>query len=117
MPKLTCLCGEMISLSPIPNPQGFMIISERLVEPLIDALVKAHREAPSDAEFERQAYRLIVNMPDKLQAYECPKCRRLAIFAHASNANPALWLQRQQVDPYEADSIRALAQRVVEEKE
>jgi hypothetical protein len=117
LPKLTCLCGETINLSPIPNPQGLMIIWERIVEPLIDALVKMHRETPSEAEFERQAYRLIVNWPNRLQAYECPKCGRLAIFVHASDANPALWFERERVDQFEANSIHSLAQRALEESE
>jgi hypothetical protein len=92
-----------------------MVICERMVEPLIDALVKVHRETSSDAEFETQAYGLIVNARNTLQAYECSKCGRLAIFAHASDANPALWYKRERVNQFEANSIRSLAQRAVEE--
>ena len=45
MPKLTCLCGETINLSPVPNPRGFLVLWEMFIEPLVDELVKAHREA------------------------------------------------------------------------
>ncbi len=87
-----------------------MIIWERLVEPLIDALVRVHSQAPSNEEFEKQAYGLILNRSDIPHAYECPKCGRLAVFTHASDANPALWLQRERVDEYEADSIHSMVQ-------
>ena len=44
MPKLNCLCDEPINLSPLPNPQGFKLLPESSLEPLIDALTAAHAE-------------------------------------------------------------------------
>jgi hypothetical protein len=116
MPKLTCFCGENIDLSRIPNAQGFKILWEPRIEILIDAIVTLHRQCKSDEEFERNVYYLIVNKPDILQAYECPKCGQLAVFARASDTDPALWLRRERVGEDELDSLVSLAQQVVDER-
>ncbi|MBC6471416.1 MAG: hypothetical protein GDA48_00020 [Hormoscilla sp. GM102CHS1] len=52
MPRLTCLCGESISLSVVPNPQGFKLILELERERLIEALLTAYADAKSFEHFE-----------------------------------------------------------------
>jgi hypothetical protein len=98
MPNLTCPCGESISLSPIPNPQGFKILAESVLEDLVERLVDSCTDDVSKPEFEKRAYQTLhVSTPGILQAYECPNCRRLAVFSRASDSVPALWFQREQV--------------------
>ncbi len=110
MPKITCLCGENINLSPIPNPQGFKLIWEPMIEKFVLELVAAHRQAASAQEFEKQAYKLFhLRKPEFPQVYECPNCGRLIVFARASDAKPAFWFQGERVDG-EADSLRSLVQ-------
>lgn len=108
MPKITCLCGEIINLSPIPNPQGFKLIWEPLREKLIEDLITAHKQAASDKEFEDKVYKFMYpRKPEFPQVYECLNCGRLAVFARASDDKPAFWFQRERVEG-EADSLRSL---------
>lgn len=110
MPKIRCLCDEVINLSVIPNRQGFKLIWEPRIEKLIDSLVNAHRQAASDEEFEKQAYNLFyLKKPKFPQVYECPNCGRLILFASASDAKPVFWFQRERVEG-EADSLRSLVE-------
>ncbi len=96
MPQLTCLCGESISLSPVPHPQGFKLIWEPLREKLIEELITAYSCAKSEQEFEDKVYQLLYpKHPEFPQVYECPKCGRLAVFARASDAKPAFWYERE----------------------
>jgi hypothetical protein len=53
MPKLNCLCGELINLSAIPHSGSFAIFPEVVREPLIDTIVAAHDQAASRQDFER----------------------------------------------------------------
>ena len=92
MPKITCICGEVINLSAIPNPAGFKILSEMVLETLIANLAKAHGQSRSESDFLDEAYRAFhLGTPGIAQAYECSRCKRLAVFAHASDSSPALW--------------------------
>lgn len=110
MPKIRCLCDEIINLSPIPNPQGFNLIWEPLREKLIEDLIAAYQQARSKQEFEDQAYKLLYpKKPEFPQVYECPNCGRLAVFAHTSDASPAFWFHREETGG-EADSLRSLVQ-------
>lgn len=110
MPRIRCLCNEVINLSTIPNRQEFNLIWEPRVEKLIDSLTDAHRQAASDEEFEKQAYNLFYLTKPKFPEFcECPHCGRLIVFARSSNAKPAFWYQREQVSG-EADSLRSLCE-------
>jgi hypothetical protein len=110
MPKIRCLCGEYINLSPIPNPQGFKLVWEPTIEDFVDELVSAHKHASSAQEFEKEAYKLIHRRkPEFPQVYECPNCGRLLVLARASDAKPAFWYQQEKVEG-EADSLRSLVE-------
>ena len=111
MPRLTCLCGESISLSVVPNPQGFKLVWEPLREKLIEELIAAYSRATSEEEFEEQAYQLFYpRNPEFPQIYECPNCGRLAVFARASDEKPAFWFEREITHGDKTDSIRSLSQ-------
>lgn len=108
MPKITCLCGEIINLFPIPNPQGFKLVWEPTIEKFVDELVSAHQQATYDKEFEKQAYKLfLLRKPEFPQVYECPNCGRLAVLARASDRHITFWFQRERTNG-EADSLRSL---------
>lgn len=116
MPKIRCLCGEMINLSSIPNPQGFNLIWEPLIEKLAENLVNAHQQAQSDEEFERQVYKLLIPIrpkPEFPQVYECFNCKRLVVFDRASDNIPAFWYQQEQAN-IEADSLHSLVDKIID---
>jgi len=120
MPKLTCACGEVINLSPVPNPQGFNVFSEAVHEKIIDSLVAAHQEAQSQADFEQRAMEILthVGTPGIMQMYECPHCGRLAVFGRAWDSTVALWFQLERaVDPGKAHSLSTLSDYVTSQSE
>lgn len=97
MPKLKCLCGEVINLSPIPNPNGFMIIGEVRIESLIDRLLESHIHAKSPQDFERRAYDLmLIEEPEFPHMYECSGCGELAILKTASDRHTQFWYQQME---------------------
>ena len=108
MPKLSCLCGQSISLHAIPNDHEFGVIPATLREALIDKLVVAHQQYPVRDVFERAAYQAHSDKstPGLLQMIECPSCYRVAIFAHASDSRPAFWFQRER--PNDSDQAMSL---------
>jgi hypothetical protein len=113
MPKITCLCGETINLSQIPNPHGFKVISERIFDALVEHLAEAYAQSASQTEFEKRVYeRLYLKTHGIAQAYECPACGRLAIFAHPSDVSPALWFQREKAHTQQTDSLASLIDQV-----
>ena len=117
MPRLSCLCGESISLSPIPNPQGFKLLWEPLIEKLIEELVSARRQARSDEEFEDKAYRIFYQRnPEFPQIYECPKCGRIVVFARASDTEPAFWFRRENQGE-KAVSLRDTVERPLPDRQ
>lgn len=110
MPKLTCLCGENINLSPIPNPQGFKLVWEPLREKLIEAALNAYSSAKSNQEFEELLYKLLYpKNPEFPQVYECQSCHRLAVFISAADTKPAFWYQ-QEFNGGKTDSICSLVE-------
>ncbi|BAY14453.1 hypothetical protein NIES21_02100 [Anabaenopsis circularis NIES-21] len=116
MPKIKCLCGELINLSPIPNRQSFHLIWEPLIEKLADNLVTAHQQAQSDEDFEQQVYELLLSIKPKpkfQEAYECFNCKRLVIFARASDNVPAFWYQQERANT-DVDSLRSLVDETID---
>jgi hypothetical protein len=110
MPKLTCLCGKNINLSPIPNPNGFKLVWEPLREKLIEDVLNAYSSAKSDREFEDLLYKLLYpKNPEFPQVYECQSCHRLAVFTSAADTKPAFWYQ-QEFNGEKTDSICSLAE-------
>lgn len=108
MPKIRCLYGELINLSIIPNTQGFKLVWEPTIEEFVEELIVAHKQATSDQDFEKQAYKLFHSRkPEFPQVYECSNCGQLVVFACASDAKPAFWYQRERVGG-EANSLRSL---------
>jgi hypothetical protein len=94
MPKLTCLCGENINLSPIPNPQGFKLVWEPLREKVIEELITAYSVAKSEQEFEDLIYKLLYPRNSEFpQVYECSNCQRIAVFASASDSQTTVWYE------------------------
>lgn len=113
MPKITCICGEIINLSQIPNQQGFKIISEQALETLADNLVDAHKNSTAPIEFEKQLYKNLDTKNSGIaQAYECPNCERLIIFGNASDSQPELWFQIEKAHREKTDSAKSLINQV-----
>ena len=118
MPKLDCLCGEVIELHTIPNEQEFSIVPDILRESLIDKVVAVHNQGLSKQEFERKVYQSFTHLttPGILSMIECPACHRLAVFARASDSIPMFWFRREQTNFMDmADSLRTLVERLRQE--
>ena len=112
MPRLTCLCSETIDLSRIPNPLGFKIISEAMVEAIIENLLETYRQNTSDQEFERRIFDSFHSAnPTIPHAYECPNCGRLAVFSRASDAEPALWFKNESTEKGNTVSLYSLTRQ------
>lgn len=108
MPRIRCLCDEVINLSVIPNPQGFKLVWEPTIEEFMNELGAAYQQVSSKDEFLDQAYTLFYQRkPQFPQIYECSNCKRLVVFARASDAKPAFWYQQEKVEG-EANSLRSL---------
>ena len=115
MPKLTCLCGESINLSPIPNPDGLKLIPEQIFDTLVERLVEAYAQSGSQSEFEQHVYAALYRQLRGIaQAYECPACGRLAVFAHASDTAPAFWWQLEKAPMKHEGSLGSLLGRLAE---
>lgn len=115
MPKLTCLCGESINLSPIPNPQGLKLIPEQIFDALVERLVEAYAQSGSPTEFEQRAYDTLYRQTQGIaQAYACPACGRLAVFSHASDAAPTVWLQLEKAPIKHEGFLGSLLSRLAE---
>lgn len=63
MPKIRCTCDEVISLSEIPNPYEYLLISDNDFESIYSDVISA------DLFYEKS--RIVV---------KCPDCGRLHIF-------------------------------------
>ncbi|AFY41154.1 hypothetical protein [Nostoc sp. PCC 7107] len=116
MPKISCICGGIINLSPIPNRQGFKLLWEPLIEKLADNLVAAHQQAESDDDFENKVYELLYPRswePANPQVYECFHCKRLAVLARASDREITFWYQ-QELANTETDSLRSLVEKTID---
>jgi hypothetical protein len=117
MPKLSCWCGESISLSGVPNDNGFAIVSETAIELLIGDLVSIHARARSEREFQADAYHRFVAGKSFPHVVECPRCGRLAVFRHESDDKPAMWFLRERFDDDDAATLRELSSQFVDPSE
>jgi hypothetical protein len=111
MPILNCLCDRSINLSIIPNPQGYKLISEPLLETIIETLVAARDNANFDLEgFETLAYDLFhLKRPSIPQVYECLHCGRIALLVHPSESDASIWFQREKKPRENLESIVSLS--------
>ena len=110
MPTLTCLCGESIDLSPIPNEQGFKLLWELIVEPLVEQLDRDCNAVRDAGDFQQAAY-MSIRERQLPQVYECPSCGRLAVFERASDSAPALWFVPDTSAPRPGRSLRVLVEQ------
>lgn len=107
MPKLTCLCGDTIDLSTIPNPQGFRLLWEPLLETFVERLADVKIVDMADKKVEKRIFAVLRDL-DLPQVYECANCGRLAIFAHASAVEPSLWFLPEANEDRGSGSLRSL---------
>ena len=95
MPRLQCLCGEEINLSPIPNLQGFAIYWEPWVDMLIDRLLSTYEKGRSLTDIEKSVNELLIKRKPNPCIYECASCGHLALFANASDSEVRMWYAPQ----------------------
>lgn len=99
MPKLSCPCGTVIDLSTIPSPYGSKVIPERDFDAIRERLVAA---GASTEALRTAVWTEVLGFqnPAIHQAYVCPTCGRLYLFARASDTEPAaVWaLERGTTD-------------------
>jgi hypothetical protein len=112
MPKLPCPCGVQINLSPIPNPYGFRIIPETLMEQIADSLIELHKTAKDDKEFAWHSISQFGHRtnPGVMHIYECKACGRIAVFAHESDNMPVIWYKPEKfTDREQGTSMNEIA--------
>lgn len=106
MPRLSCLCGNSYSLSPIPNEQEFNVVWDPVDNQLFGRLSEIYQQATSREDYERQLLFLLFRKePRSSRICECPYCGRLAVFARGSDSQVALWFQPERRDSDTANSL------------
>jgi hypothetical protein len=87
MPKLSCSCGGVISLSTIPCPDGFVLVHEPAWLELIERLsgVTGNPRAVS--------LEMSTRKPGVKEAYVCPTCRRMIVID--SEERVAVYVQEE----------------------
>jgi hypothetical protein len=81
---------------------------EHLAEVIGDKLVQLYENAESIEEFEKEMYGVFSHRitPGIMQMYECSNCKRLSVFARASDRQAVLWYQLDKVTyPQVASSL------------
>lgn len=101
MPKIVCRCGTNINLSIIPAPDGFVMIQEADFDQIRDDLASLHGRNLTQTDFKRQAYSEILGSQNKriIEAYICPGCGRLWLFAPMGANSPAVVYVVEQGNP------------------
>jgi hypothetical protein len=113
MPTFVCLCDTAISLSVIPSTQGFRILSEEILDALIENLVTSYANSDSREDFERKAFNnFFIDTPGIAQIIECPNCGRLAVFSRASDSVPKLWYKIELATVEGVESLRSVVDKV-----
>lgn len=74
MPKVSCKCGNVISLSEIPNPNEYLIISDNEFDSYPDLI-------NHDGLYQNMKHIL-----------ECNACKRLLIYWNGFNKTPQIYL-------------------------
>ena len=74
-----CKCGETISTSPSPHPDGLLLVPE----PVLDV---AETRAEEEASL---AFDLINDK--SVQAYRCGRCNRLMVFVDGRGTTPIFY--------------------------
>ncbi len=77
--KFRCACGEVLNTSVSPHPEGFLLVTEVL----LDQVESTPPPCVSEA-IDR------VNEVS-VQAYRCPVCDRLLVFERGRGTAPALY--------------------------
>jgi hypothetical protein len=91
MPKISCECGNVLNISELPSPYGSKVISERDFDEIRDQLM-ANSSSPQA--LRKAIYEDVLGFRNRgiKQAYVCPQCWRLYLFASASDEQPvAVW--------------------------
>lgn len=81
--KYRCVCGEVLSTSVSPHPDGLLLVPEEVFQ---DAETEADRSVTT-------AFDLINDR--SVQAYRCPTCRRLMVFEGGRGGVPNFYKQEQ----------------------
>ena len=70
MSKIKCICGEIIEMISVPNPNGFLSVPELSLD-----------QIETDSEAESSVVSVFDAINDRgIQGYRCPNCQRLILF-------------------------------------
>jgi hypothetical protein len=99
MPRYTCICGHSISLSPLPNPNGYYLFSETTLFALTVKIGSLHEEGEPTKVFEKHLNDLVfLTTPKPLDVNECTECGRLALLAYPSDSRDTIWYRPECAD-------------------
>ncbi len=79
MPKILCRCGHVLNLIITPAPDGFRVVSEKMVDSLYGAPVSSPDEIVSKIAVEG------------LLMFRCPACGRLIVFWEKTRNEPTFY--------------------------
>lgn len=97
MPKIVCVCGGVINLSPIPCPDGFFVRAEAQFGTFAAAVVRLRHENLTDSDFEWRLLRCFSpNGGPAPHIYACPNCHRLAVCPNASARSISWYVPEDQ---------------------
>ena len=97
MPKINCACGFSLNISELPSPYGSKVISERDFDDIRDRLIA---NSGSPEALRKAVYEDVLGFRNRgiKQAYVCPQCWRLYLFASAADDQPVAVWQLEQGD-------------------
>lgn len=117
MSYITCLCGERSPTSRYPDPQSATVIPSMVNDGLFDKLEDLYEKAGelSKSQLMKTLGLLLthISTPGILAIYECHACKRIALFARASDSYAMFWYQRESSDaPESVNSMQDLVEEL-----
>ena len=109
MPKINCLCGQIVPLFEIPNPHTYLLLWERHHDAMVSAILEAYRVAESEDEFQKRVFDVLFNkQPQMPDLYQCPHCNRLVAIGVVAGKEAEIWFGPEEVNLPSDPSLRRL---------
>jgi hypothetical protein len=108
MPSFTCTCGEVISLSEVPNESEFHIFSGWQLENLQTDVASGLGAAATEAQRLSLMNKVLTERHPQPEFIECPSCGRLALFRSPGDASPVNWYISERQPNHSPIGLRGL---------
>jgi hypothetical protein len=105
MPRLTCLCGESLSLSEFPNGREYPLFSDNQLEEIQNLLSLALGTRLTELERQSRINDVFAKRRPNPEMVECLACGRVAFFAGSADRVPAIWYKPEVANHSRASRI------------